>query len=127
MISPRQASGNLSIGFSRGPGPAFYKEVEILDHAPRPQGIYVRFRNRGNRPIAMARFKVRGYEWDKLWAEFEESAYSETQPTERDRRPAQYVTGGAAEQASTLCFRNAPGEFFVCSAGQFRISRATAS
>ncbi|MGO8928046.1 MAG: hypothetical protein ACLQU3_14335 [Limisphaerales bacterium] len=28
----------------------------------------------------MAHFKVRGYKGDKLWADFEESAYCETQP-----------------------------------------------
>jgi hypothetical protein len=75
-----KANGHFSIGLSRGPGPEFYKDVEILEHAPRPQGVYVRFRNRGNKPIEMANFKVRGYKGDKLWAEFEEGAYSETQP-----------------------------------------------
>jgi hypothetical protein len=73
-----KASGNLTFGFS--PRPEFYKEVEILEHAPRPQGMYIRFRNRGNKPIEMAHFKVRGYKGDKLWAEFEEGVYSETQP-----------------------------------------------
>jgi hypothetical protein len=75
-----KANGHFSIGFSRSPGPEFYKDVEILEHAPRPQGVYVRFRNHGSKPIEMANFKVRGYKGDKLWAEFEEGAYSETQP-----------------------------------------------
>ena len=75
-----RANGHFSVGFSRGPGPEFYKDVEILEHAPRPQGVYVRFRNCGSKPIEMANFKVRGYKGDKLWAEFEEGACSETQP-----------------------------------------------
>jgi hypothetical protein len=75
-----KANGHFSIGFSRGPGPEFYKDVEILEHTARPQGVYVRFRNCGSKPIDMANFKVRGYKDDKLWAEFEEGAYSETQP-----------------------------------------------
>jgi hypothetical protein len=73
-----RANGHFSVGFSRGP--EFYKDVEILEHAPRPQGVYVRFRNLGSKPIEMANFKVRGWKGDKLWAEFEEGAYSETQP-----------------------------------------------
>ena len=80
VILLRKSSGHLTFGFSPGPGPEFYKDVEILEHAPRPQGVYVRFRNRGGKPIEMANFKVRGYRGDKLWAEFEEGAYSETQP-----------------------------------------------
>ena len=76
----RQLKGSDSITFSRGPGPEFYKDVEVLEHAPRPQGRYVRFRNRGTKPIEMAHFKVRGYKGDKLWFDFEESAYCETQP-----------------------------------------------
>ncbi len=75
-----RASGHLTFGFSGGPGPEFYKDVVILEHARRPQGVYVRFRNNGRKPIEMAHFKVRGYKGDKLWAEFEEGAYSETQP-----------------------------------------------
>jgi hypothetical protein len=75
-----KANGHFSIGFSRGPGPEFYKDVEILEHAARPQGVYVRFRNHGSKPIEMANFKVRGYKGEKLWAELEEAAYSETQP-----------------------------------------------
>ena len=76
----RQLKGSDSIIFSRSPGPERYKDVEILEHAPRPQGIYVRFRNSGAKPIEMTHFKVRGYKGGKLWAEFQEGAYSVTQP-----------------------------------------------
>ncbi len=76
----RQLKGSDSVTFSRGRGPEFYKDVEILEHAPRPQGLYVRFRNCGTKPIEMANFKVRGYKEGKLWAEFEEGAYVVTQP-----------------------------------------------
>jgi hypothetical protein len=72
--------GSDSITLSRGPGPEFYKQVEITEYATRPQGLYIRFRNRGTKAIEMAHFKVRGYKDDKLWAEFEEGAYCETQP-----------------------------------------------
>ena len=75
-----QLKGSDSITFSRGRGPEFYRDVELLEHAPRPQGLYIRYRNRGAKPIEMAHFKVRGYKDGKLWAEFEEGAYSETQP-----------------------------------------------
>jgi len=80
VLFMRQLKGSDSVTFSRGPGPEFYKDVDILEHAPRPQGLYVRFRNRGTKPIEMAHFKVRGYKDGKLWAEFEEGTYSETRP-----------------------------------------------
>jgi hypothetical protein len=76
----RQVKGSDSVTFSRGPGPEFYRDVELLDHAPRPQGLYVRYRNCGRKPIEMAHFKVRGYKEGKLWVEFQEGAYSETHP-----------------------------------------------
>jgi len=76
----RQLKGSQSVTFSRGANPEFYKEVQVLEHSPRPQGLYVRFRNSGAKPIEMANFKVRGYKDGKLWAEFEEGAYCETQP-----------------------------------------------
>ena len=66
--------------FSNGASPEIYKDVEVLEHAPRPHGLYVRFRNRGAKPIEAAYFKVRGYKDGKLWAEFEGNSYSETQP-----------------------------------------------
>ena len=76
----RQLKHKESVTFSRGPGPELYRNVEVLEHAPRPQGRYVHFRNTGTKPIEMVHFKVRGYVEGKLWAEFEESVYSETQP-----------------------------------------------
>ena len=76
----RQLKGSDSVTFSRGPGPELYRDVELIEHAPRPQGLYVRYRNRGTKPIEMAHFKVRGYKEGKLWAEFEKGAYAETHP-----------------------------------------------
>jgi hypothetical protein len=76
----RQLKGSDSVTFSRGPGPELYRDVELLEHAPRPQGLYIRYRNRGTKPIEMAHFKVRGYREGKLWAEFEEGTYAETAP-----------------------------------------------
>jgi hypothetical protein len=68
------------VTISRGPGPEIYKDLDVLEHDPRPQGLYVRFRNRGVKPIEMAHFKIRAYKASKLWAEFQESLYVETQP-----------------------------------------------
>jgi hypothetical protein len=79
-IFMRQLKGSDSVTFSRGSKTEFYTDVEVLEHALRPQGVYVRFRNSGSKPIEMAHFKVRGFKDGKLWAEFEEGAYSETQP-----------------------------------------------
>ena len=62
--------------------PEMYKDIEVLEHAPRPQGLYVRFKNTGTKPTEMANFKVRGYKGGKLWAEFEETVYSDTKPGE---------------------------------------------
>jgi hypothetical protein len=67
---------------SRGPGPEYYQDVAVLEHARRPQGLYVRFKNTGRKAIEMAHFKVRAYKDGKLWAEFEEGHYSETKPGE---------------------------------------------
>ena len=61
-------------------GPELYKDVEVLEYAPRPQGLYVRFKNTGSKPIEMASFRVRGYKDGKLWAELEDAIYSETPP-----------------------------------------------
>jgi hypothetical protein len=76
----RKVKGSDCLMISRSPGQEIYKEVEILEHAPRPQGLYVRYRNCGTKPIEMAEFKVRGFKENLLWAEFEEGAYAETQP-----------------------------------------------
>ena len=50
-----KVKGSDCLMISRGPGPEIYKEVEILEHAPRPQGLYVRYRNCGTKPIQMTR------------------------------------------------------------------------
>ena len=68
------------ITISKGSGTEFYKDVEILEHGFAPQGIYVRYRNRGAKPIEVAHFKVRGFKDGRLWAESETSAYAETSP-----------------------------------------------
>ncbi|EDY16735.1 hypothetical protein CfE428DRAFT_5698 [Chthoniobacter flavus Ellin428] len=73
------ASGYLQISRGDG-GPELSKDVEVLEHASRPQGLYVRFKNTGSKPIEMAHFRVRSYKDGKLWAEFEETIYSETSP-----------------------------------------------
>lgn len=96
----RKLKGSDSITISRGPGPELYRDVEVLEHAFRPQGLYVRFRNRGAKPIEMAHFKIRGYKDGKLWAEFEEGAYSETQP------------GQEQEAILKLHDYRSPGKFF---------------
>ena len=81
-IFMRQLKRSDAITISRGPGPEWYKDVEVLEHARRPQGLYIRFRNCGAKPIEMAQFKVRAYKDGKLWVEFDEAVYSETQPGE---------------------------------------------
>jgi hypothetical protein len=73
------SSGYLQISRGEG-GPEIYKDMEVLEHASRPQGIYVRFKNTGSKPTEMTLFRVRGYKDGKLWAEFEETIYSETKP-----------------------------------------------
>lgn len=76
----RKLATDEMIMISKGSGPEFYKEVELLEHGFVPQGIYVRYRNHGAKPIEMASFKVCGFKDGKLWAEFEEATYAETQP-----------------------------------------------
>jgi hypothetical protein len=61
-------------------GPEISRDIELLEHGTRPQGLYVRFKNNGSKPIEMAHFKIRGYKDGKLWAEFEEGVYSQTEP-----------------------------------------------
>ena len=78
----RKLRGIDSVTFSGGPGPEVYREVEVLEHAPRPQGLYVRFQNRGSKSTEMIHFRVRGFKNDKLWWEIQESSYSETQPSQ---------------------------------------------
>ena len=73
------ASGYLQISRDGG-GPEMYKDVEVLEHASRPQGLYIRFRNTGSKPTEMALFRVRGYKEGRLWAELEETVYAETSP-----------------------------------------------
>lgn len=75
------SSGYLQISRGDG-GPEIYKDVEVLEHASRPQGLYVRFKNTGSKPTEMTQFRVRGYTDGKLWAEFEETIYSEIKPGE---------------------------------------------
>jgi hypothetical protein len=76
----RKLGKNDTIMISKEPCTETYKDVDILEHSPRPQGLYVRFRNRGSKPIEMAHFNVRGYRDGKLWAECEEGIYAEVQP-----------------------------------------------
>jgi len=79
----RSLPGSGYVQFSRTDhAPELYKDVEILHHESRPQGLYVRFRNIGAKAIEMASFRVRGYKEGKLWADFEEAVYSETGPGE---------------------------------------------
>jgi hypothetical protein len=75
------SSGYLQISRGDG-GPEIYKDMEVLEHASRPQGLYVRFKNTGSKPTETTLFRVRGYKDGKLWAEFEETIYSETKPGE---------------------------------------------
>jgi hypothetical protein len=72
------SSGYLQISRGDG-GPEIYKDVEVLEHATRPQGLYVRFKNTGSKPTEMTQFRVRGYKDGKLWAEFEETKPGEEQ------------------------------------------------
>ena len=75
------SSGYLQI--SRGDGGSeIYKDMEVLEHASRPQGLYVRFKNTGSKSTEMTQFRVRGYKDVRLWAEFDETIYSETKPGE---------------------------------------------
>jgi hypothetical protein len=80
FILYRQVPHAGFLQITRGPGPEIYRDVEVLEHAPRPQGVYVHFRNTGTKPIEMANFKIRGYQDGKLWGEFEEAVYAEIRP-----------------------------------------------
>lgn len=99
----RSLPGSGYVQFSRADhAPEFYKDVEILQHDSRPQGLYVRFRNIGAKAIEMASFRVRGYKDGKLWAEFEEAVYSETGPGEEQEgilKLMDYRTGKAHDLA----------------------------
>jgi hypothetical protein len=80
FILYRQVPRAGFLQITRGPGPEICRDVELLEHASRPQGLYVRFRNTGAKPIETAHFRIRGYRDGKLWAEFQEGVYAEAKP-----------------------------------------------
>ena len=98
----RKLGSEQFIMISKGSGPEPYEEIELLEHGLAPQGIYVRFRNRGTKPIEMACFKVRGFKNGKLWAEFEESAYAVTLPGEEQEAIVKLRDFGASPQPIDL-------------------------
>ena len=87
-----------AITITRGRRHEFSKKLEVLENAARPQGLYVRFRNAGTKPIESAHFRVRGYKEQKLWVEIEESAYVETAPGQEQEAILKLVDfrGGSA-------------------------------
>ena len=72
----------MSIHFG-GQGITFYKDMELIESAVRPGGIYVKYKNTGDKHATTACFRVRVFNKDgKLIAESEEAAYNEITPGE---------------------------------------------
>ncbi len=76
-------SGNLvSIHFGNA-GCTFYKDLELLDSDVRYGGIYVKYKNTGDKTTTAACFRVKLYDEEgRLFAESEDTVFDEIAPDE---------------------------------------------
>ena len=76
-------NGNtMSIHFG-SKGIAFYKDIELIESAVRLGGVYVKYRNTGDKHATTACFRVRVLDQNgQLIAESEEAAYTGVAPGE---------------------------------------------
>lgn len=74
-------SGNMmSIHFG-GDGITFYKDMELMESAVRQGGIYVKYKNTGDKHATTACFKVKVFDKnDQLIAESDEAVYDDIAP-----------------------------------------------
>ena len=80
-IASKTGSG-MSIHFG-GKGTQFYKQMELIESAVRPGGVYVKYKNTGGEHATTACFRIRVFDGDgRLIAESEEAAYNEIGPGE---------------------------------------------
>ena len=78
-----------------------YEEMELLQYEIREGGVWVRYKNIGDKVASAAIFKIKVYDKDKnLIDEFEEAVYEESSPGETKENIVKLIRFSSGEAIS---------------------------